>query len=174
MRQAGTWDSLGAIPAPGGTDTKKLWGIELGQIMNKKGKDQNLNCNFGGAGSKSTVPVHDFCTHTTKEMGRPLKTPLEHHPLDPLPVSTHGRNQLPESKQGTCSLVLVHPAATFKTCSFHHWVRTICWKRTWPSPPVYSSLENPTDRGAWQVTVQGVATSWTWRGTHTGCNISPN
>ena len=29
------------------------------------------------------------------------------------------------------------------------------------NPPQYSCLENPMDRGAWQVTVQGVAKSWT-------------
>ena len=29
-----------------------------------------------------------------------------------------------------------------------------------------SCLENPTDRGAWQATVHGVAKSWTWLSTH--------
>ena len=39
------------------------------------------------------------------------------------------------------------------------------------NPPHYSCLENPLDRGAWQVTVPGVAKSWTWytkeKGKHT-------
>ena len=30
------------------------------------------------------------------------------------------------------------------------------WRRKW-QPTVYSCLENPTDRGAWQAGVQGVA-----------------
>ena len=29
------------------------------------------------------------------------------------------------------------------------------------SPPQYSGLENPMDRGAWQATVHGVVKSWT-------------
>ena len=29
------------------------------------------------------------------------------------------------------------------------------------SPPQYSCLENPVDRGAWRATVYGVAQSWT-------------
>ena len=29
------------------------------------------------------------------------------------------------------------------------------------NPLQYSCLENPTDRGAWQATVYGVASSWT-------------
>ena len=29
------------------------------------------------------------------------------------------------------------------------------------NPLAYSPLENPTDRGAWQVTIHGVAKSWT-------------
>ena len=30
------------------------------------------------------------------------------------------------------------------------------------NPPQYSCLENPMDKGAWQVTVHGVAQSQTW------------
>ena len=36
------------------------------------------------------------------------------------------------------------------------------------NPLQYSCLENPTDRGAWKATVNGVAKSWTWlSNTHT-------
>ena len=31
------------------------------------------------------------------------------------------------------------------------------WRRKWQPTPVYSCLENPMDRGAWQATVHGVA-----------------
>ena len=44
---------------------------------------------------------------------------------------------------------------------FNSWVGKIPWKRTWPPTPV-SCLGNPMDRGDWQVTVHGVAKSWTW------------
>ena len=35
------------------------------------------------------------------------------------------------------------------------------------NPLLYSCLENPMDRGAWQATVHGVAKSGTWLSTHT-------
>ena len=41
------------------------------------------------------------------------------------------------------------------------WVRMIPWRRAWKPTPVFS-LENPTDREAWQSTVHGVAKSQTW------------
>ena len=42
------------------------------------------------------------------------------------------------------------------------------------NPPQYSCLENSLDRGAWQVTIQGVTKSWTWLTTEHACkaNIS--
>ena len=127
--------------------------------MNKKQRDQNHSCNFWKAGRKSTV-LWVISAHTPpRRWAKPLKTSLEHSPLDPLPVATHRRNQLTPAPR---KLVLVPPAETFKRCSFHPWGRTIGWRREWQSTPVYSSLENPTDRGAWQVTVHGVAKSWTW------------
>ena len=43
---------------------------------------------------------------------------------------------------------------------FDPWVGTIPWRRH-GNPLQYSCLENPTDRGAWQATVHGVAQSWT-------------
>ena len=194
MRQAGIWDSLGAMLIPAYTlyllleqqIQRNHEGLIIsahihswGQIMNKKQQDQNHNCNLWGAGSKSTVPVHDFCRHTTKEMGRPLKTPLEHHPLDPLPVSTHGRSQLtpaPREKArnpftGSCTFCCNTQDMQFLSLGQDDLLEE---NMAIPPAPVYSSLENPTDRGARQVTVHGVAKSWTWRGTHTGCNISPN
>ena len=39
-------------------------------------------------------------------------------------------------------------------------VRKIPWRRAW-QPLQYSCLENPMDRGVWQVTVQRVAQSQT-------------
>ena len=39
---------------------------------------------------------------------------------------------------------------------FDPWVRQIPWRRKWQPTPVYSCLENPTGRGAWQATVQEV------------------
>ena len=92
-----------------------------------------------------------------------LRHPSNTTTLDPLPVTTHRRNQLTPAPR---ELVLVPPAETFKRCSFHPWGRTIGWRRKWQSTPVYSSLENPTDRGAWQVTVHGVPKSWMRRSTH--------
>ena len=35
------------------------------------------------------------------------------------------------------------------------------------NPLQHSCLEDPTDRGAWQAAVHGVAKSWTWLSTHT-------
>ena len=39
-------------------------------------------------------------------------------------------------------------------------VGEIPWRRAW-QPTLYSCLENPIDRGAWQATVQRVTESWT-------------
>ena len=44
-------------------------------------------------------------------------------------------------------------------CGFNHWVRKIPWRRN-GNPLQYSCPENSVDRGAWQVTVHGVAKSW--------------
>ena len=48
---------------------------------------------------------------------------------------------------------------------FDPWVRKILWKREWLPmngyPFQYSCLGNPTDRGAWEVTVHGITKSWT-------------
>ena len=49
---------------------------------------------------------------------------------------------------------------------FHPWVEKIPWRRKW-HPLQYSCLENPTERGAWWATVQGVAKSQTRLTTHT-------
>ena len=50
------------------------------------------------------------------------------------------------------------------------WVEKIPWRRKWQHIP-YSCLGNPMDRGAWWVTVHGVAKSWTrlsnWTHTYT-------
>ena len=35
------------------------------------------------------------------------------------------------------------------------WVRKIPWRRKWQPTPVFSSMRNPMDRGAWQTTVSG-------------------
>ena len=43
-----------------------------------------------------------------------------------------------------------------KRLGFDLWVRKICWRREWQP----TCLENPTDRGAWWVTVHGVSKSW--------------
>ena len=48
---------------------------------------------------------------------------------------------------------------------FDPWVRTIPGEGN-GNPLQYSYLGNPTDRGAWQVAVQGVAKSWTRLSTH--------
>ena len=42
-------------------------------------------------------------------------------------------------------------------CVFHHWVRKIPWSRKWQPIP----LETSMNRGAWRVTVHGVAKSRT-------------
>ena len=39
------------------------------------------------------------------------------------------------------------------------------------NPLQYSCLENPMDRGAWQVTVHGAAKSWTRLSMHTHINF---
>ena len=46
-----------------------------------------------------------------------------------------------------------------KRHGFDPWVGKIPWKRAWQPTPVFF-LENPTDRGAWQATVQRDAQSW--------------
>ena len=46
-----------------------------------------------------------------------------------------------------------------KRCRFYPWVGKVPWRRAWQPIPV--SLENPKDRGAWQVIVHRVAKSWT-------------
>ena len=43
-----------------------------------------------------------------------------------------------------------------RRCGFNPWVRKIRQRRAW-QPTLYSCLENPVDRGAWQATVHGVA-----------------
>ena len=52
------------------------------------------------------------------------------------------------------------------TCGFHPWVGKMPWRSQRPiarpaSPAQCSCLENPMGRGAWRVTVHGVAKSWT-------------
>ena len=47
---------------------------------------------------------------------------------------------------------------------FNPWIRNIPWRRAC-NPLQYSCLENPMDRGAWQVTFHRVAESQTWNGT---------
>ena len=47
---------------------------------------------------------------------------------------------------------------------FNPWIRNIPWRRAC-NPLQYSCLENPMDRGAWQVTFHRVAKSQTWNGT---------
>ena len=44
--------------------------------------------------------------------------------------------------------------------SFDAWVGKIFGKG-YSNPLLYSCVENPTDRGAWQATVHSVAKSWT-------------
>ena len=43
---------------------------------------------------------------------------------------------------------------------FNPWVGEISWKSEWEPIP-YSCLENPMNRGAWWVTVHGIAKSQT-------------
>ena len=45
-----------------------------------------------------------------------------------------------------------------KRCEFNPWIRKIPWRRKC-NPLLFSSQENPMDRGAWQATVQGVTES---------------
>ena len=55
------------------------------------------------------------------------------------------------------------PACQCRRCKRHAfipWVRKVPWRRKWQPTPGFL-LENPMDRGAWQVTVHGVAKSWT-------------
>ena len=42
-------------------------------------------------------------------------------------------------------------------CRLDPWVRKIPWRRAWQPSPVYSCLENPMDKRAWQATVNEVA-----------------
>ena len=61
-----------------------------------------------------------------------------------------------------------------KKCEFDPWVGKIPWRRAW-QPTLVSCLENPMDRGAWQVTVHRVTKSQTQlkqlsTHTHTGCD----
>ena len=63
-----------------------------------------------------------------------------------------------------------------RRCRFHPWVGDP-WRRKWqysknvPRIPSNSCLKSPMDRRAWQVTVHGIAESWTqvsgWACTHT-------
>ena len=50
-------------------------------------------------------------------------------------------------------------ACQYRRCGFDPWVRKIPWRREW-FPLQYSCLGSPMDRGAWQITVHGVAKSW--------------
>ena len=45
---------------------------------------------------------------------------------------------------------------------FNPWVGKIPWRRKWQLTPAFM------DRGAWRVTVHGVAKSWTWLSEHAG------
>ena len=53
-----------------------------------------------------------------------------------------------------------------RSLGFHPWVRKTPWRRK-GQPLQYSCLGNPTERGAWQATVHGVAESDTTEHTHT-------
>ena len=48
------------------------------------------------------------------------------------------------------------PARAEDRSSIHRSIRKISWNRKW-QPLQYSCLGNPTDRGAWQAIVYGVA-----------------
>ena len=48
----------------------------------------------------------------------------------------------------------------YKRCEFDPWVGKIPWRRAW-QPLQYPCLEDPMDRGAWRVSVHGVARSRT-------------
>ena len=48
-----------------------------------------------------------------------------------------------------------------KRCNFNAYIGRISWRRKWQPPPIFC-LENPMDRGAWQATVHGVPSIWTW------------
>ena len=52
-----------------------------------------------------------------------------------------------------------NPPVTRET-QFNPWVGKIPWRREWLHTLVFL-LENPMDRGAWQVTVHGITKSWT-------------
>ena len=45
-----------------------------------------------------------------------------------------------------------------KRCEFNPWIRKIPWRRKC-NPLLFSCLENPMDRGAWQAKVHGVTES---------------
>ena len=51
------------------------------------------------------------------------------------------------------ALVIKSPFANARDMryGFHFWVRKIPWRRKWKPTSVF--LENPMDRGTWQVTV---------------------
>ena len=52
-------------------------------------------------------------------------------------------------------------AGRCKRCRFEPWFRKISWRRAWQHIPVFC-LENPLDRGVWQVAVHRVAQSLTY------------
>ena len=60
------------------------------------------------------------------------------------------------------ALVVKHPPAS-RTCKrqvFDPWFRKIPWNRA-RQPMLYSCLENPMNRGAWQATIHRLSKSWT-------------
>ena len=63
-----------------------------------------------------------------------------------------------EASQG--ALVINNPPANAGDARDTKYVGRIPWNRKW-QPIQHSCLENSMDRGAWQVTVYGVAKSWT-------------
>ena len=70
-----------------------------------------------------------------------------------LSISGHSFNFCRHSKASQVALVVKNPPANARDMSreFDPWVRKVPWRRVW-QPLLYSCLENPMDRGAWQAT----------------------
>ena len=84
---------------------------------------------------------------------------LFHSSLCPYLCQYHGPHRWLSGKEFTCQ------CRSHRRCQFNPGVRKIPWKRK-RQPLQYSCLENPTDRGAWKVTVHGVTKSQTQESTH--------
>ena len=70
-------------------------------------------------------------------------------------------------KEGIPGYTGKEPTRNYRRLKRHNFdprVGKIPWRRAWHNRLQYSCLENPMDRGAWQVTVHGVTVRHKWRG----------